>query len=127
MAPWAARMPFQLSLYPRLHQADMLAVPETSSQTAMAIIQSVYQAYDAWFGHRTALVFSLSQAPTHGFDPGRYHFRFDFLPIERGAHKIKYLAGSELAMGAFVGDMLPETVAQSLKPLVEEAFSRYLL
>lgn len=127
IAPWAARMPFQLTLYPLKHHCDMIPIPESSAKEAMAIIQTVYQAYDAYFGHRTALVLALYQAPAHHFGREQYHLRFDFLPIERGRDKIKYLAGSELAMGAFVGDMLPETVAHRLRPLVETAFARYLI
>ncbi len=127
VAPWAARMPFQLTLFPRRHHADLITCPGSTAREAMAIIQSVYQAYDAWFGHRTALVLGCYQAPAHIFNRSRYHLRFDFLPIERGSEKIKYLAGSELAMGAFVGDMLPETVARSLKPLVHDAFAQHLI
>ncbi|MCL4520080.1 MAG: hypothetical protein M1415_00595 [Firmicutes bacterium] len=125
IAPWAARMPFQLTLYPRRHHPDLVSCPLSTGYEAMAVIQAVYRAYDAWFGHRTALVLASYQAPGHVFARDRYHLRFDFLPIERGADKIKYLAGSELGMGAFVGDMLPETVARSLRPLVQAAYAQH--
>lgn len=127
VAPWAARMPFQLSLYPRQHFPDLLHCPEAASREGIAILQSLYRAYDRWFGHRTALVMALYQSPAHVFGRDRYHFRFDLLPIERGPEKIKYLAGSELSMNAFVGDMLPESVAQVLRPLVQDAFGHFLV
>ncbi len=121
VAPWAARMPFQLTLYPRAHHSDITTVDYQSGRDAMGILQVVYALYDRWFGHKTALVMALYQAPSHLFGRERYHLRFDCLPIERGPEKIKYLAGSELAMGAFVGDMLPEQVAASLRPLMQTA------
>ncbi len=36
----------------------------------------------------------------------------------RAADKLKYLAGSESAMGAFVGDIAPEETAGRLRELV---------
>jgi UDPglucose--hexose-1-phosphate uridylyltransferase len=35
--------------------------------------------------------------------------------IRRAADKLKYLAGSESAMGAFITDVLPEDVADRLR------------
>jgi UDPglucose--hexose-1-phosphate uridylyltransferase len=125
IAPLAARMPFQLTLYPRAHHADMTTVSESAAKEAMALLQSAYRAYDRWFGHRAALVMALHQAPAHLAERDRYHFRFDLLPVERGPEKIKYLAGSELGMGAFVGDMLPEQAANSLRSLVKAEFDRF--
>jgi len=33
----------------------------------------------------------------------------------RAANKLKYLAGSEAAMGAFIGDVLPEQTAEFIR------------
>jgi UDPglucose--hexose-1-phosphate uridylyltransferase len=35
--------------------------------------------------------------------------------IQRSADKLKYLAGSETGMGAFITDVLPEDVAERLR------------
>jgi UDPglucose--hexose-1-phosphate uridylyltransferase len=37
----------------------------------------------------------------------------------RDADKLKYLAGSESAMGAFVGDVAPEETAARLKKVIK--------
>ncbi len=37
----------------------------------------------------------------------------------RAADKLKYLAGSEAAMGAWIGDVPPETAAARLREAVE--------
>ena len=37
----------------------------------------------------------------------------------RGAERLKYLAGSEAAMGAWIGDVPPETQAAALRDAIE--------
>ena len=39
----------------------------------------------------------------------------------RAATKLKYLAGSEAAMGAWIGDIAPETSAAALREAIERA------
>ena len=39
----------------------------------------------------------------------------------RAASKLKYLAGSEAAMGAWVGDVVPETAAERIREAIERA------
>lgn len=123
VAPYASRMPFELRLYPRAHRPE-LQPPDPSDGEGIALAQAVLRTYDRWFGHRTALVMAIYQAPARHPDRLRYHFRIDFLPIERAQDKTKYLAGSELGAGAFVGDMLPEQVAASLAPLLAAEWAR---
>ena len=39
----------------------------------------------------------------------------------RAANKLKYLAGSEAAMGAFIGDVLPEQTAAFIREGISKA------
>jgi UDPglucose--hexose-1-phosphate uridylyltransferase len=39
----------------------------------------------------------------------------------RGADKLKYLAGSEAAMGAWIGDIPPETAAAAIREAIDRA------
>jgi UDPglucose--hexose-1-phosphate uridylyltransferase len=64
----------------------------------------------------------MHQAPTDGEDhEGVAHFHIEFYPPNRTAEKLKYLAGSEVGAGAFIGDALPEKTAAALREAVEEA------
>ena len=45
------------------------------------------------------------------------YLHLQLFSIRRAADKLKYLAGSESAMGAFVSDVRPEDVAQRLRDL----------
>ena len=37
----------------------------------------------------------------------------------RAADRLKYLAGSEAAMGAWVGDIVPEVAAENIREAIE--------
>ena len=57
---------------------------------------------------------AIQQAPAH---TGRDDFwmHFSVFSIRRAVGKIKYLAGSESGMGAFVNDITPEDAAARLR------------
>jgi len=54
------------------------------------------------------------QAPVHA-DHRDFWLHLEVLAIRRAEGRIKHLAGSESAMGAFVNDITPEVVAQRLR------------
>ncbi len=116
--PSALRMPYETRLVPQRHVGMLTMLTGDEREEGAWLMQAMLRAYDRFFGMRTALVMALYQAPDTG---GRYHMRWQFMPVDRGAGKIKYLAGSELAMGAFVVDMLPEQVAERLRPVLLRA------
>jgi UDPglucose--hexose-1-phosphate uridylyltransferase len=45
------------------------------------------------------------------------YFHVELMSIRRSATKLKYLAASESAMDAFIGDVTPESVAARLREL----------
>ncbi|WP_053958943.1 galactose-1-phosphate uridylyltransferase [Sulfobacillus thermosulfidooxidans] len=112
--PYALRMPYQLWLVPKRHVPHIAELTDEEICEGVRMMQHIVRTYDTYFGLRTALVMALYQDVQKD---SCYHFRWDFLPIDRGSGKIKYLAGSELAMDAFVVDMTPEFVATSLEPI----------
>ena len=48
---------------------------------------------------------------------GDGYFHVELMSIRRSATKLKYLAASESAMGAFITDVTPESVALRLREL----------
>ena len=68
------------------------------------------------FGFRLPYVMAMHQAPT---DDGHWqsvsHLHLEFMPPHRTAGKLKYLAGSESAMGVFINDVVPEDAAKLLR------------
>jgi len=43
------------------------------------------------------------------------HLHLQLFSIRRAANKLKYLAGSESAMGVFINDVVPEDAAKMLR------------
>lgn len=115
--PSAMRMPYQTRLVPNRHVHDVAHLRDDEVQRGSTLMQEIVRTYDSYFGLRTALVMALYQDISRG---SSYHLRWDFLPIDRGPGKIKYLAGSELAMDAFVVDMTPEFVWSELDPIFRQ-------
>jgi len=105
VVPHAMRMPYQLMLIPRAHAANVTQLADPQVSDGADLLQRVYQTYDRLFGFRAALALAVFQ-PALG-----QHLRIECLPIDRGQFRQKYLAASELAMGAFVTD-IPAAVAQ---------------
>ena len=74
----------------------------------------VLRRLDAVFGVAMPYVAAWHQAPVrHGRDLGYLHLRL--FSCRRRPDKLKFLAGSEAAMGAFVNDVLPEDAARRIR------------
>lgn len=104
--PQAMRMPYQVLLVPRRHRGGLLALSREELANGAAMLQQAYRAYDRLMGFRASLALGVHQAGGH--------LRLECLPIERGQMRQKYLAASELAMGAFVADIPATRAAERL-------------
>ena len=103
----------------RRHAASLLDLTDPERRLLAEILLRVLRAYDALFGFSMPYVMGIHQAPT---DDGEWqavsHFHIEFTPPYRTATKLKYLAGSESGMGAFITDTNPEDVAEQLRAVV---------
>ena len=73
---------------------------------------------DALYGDATPYIAAWHQAPVHrGRDTVRLNLQIT--SPRRAADKLKYLAGSEAAMGAWIGDIPPEAAASRIRSAVE--------
>ncbi|HWG99929.1 MAG TPA: galactose-1-phosphate uridylyltransferase [Pilimelia sp.] len=114
--PFAARMPYEVHLAARRHATSLLDLTGPERAALAGLLREVVLAYDSLFGFPLPYVMSMHQAPT---DEARWlpvsHLHLEFTPVHRTATKLKYLAGSELGAGAFIGDRLPEDTAADLR------------
>ena len=73
---------------------------------------------DALYDTPTPYIAAWHQAPVRvGRDTVRLHLQLT--SPRRAADKLKFLAGSEAAMGAWIGDVPPETAADRLRAAIE--------
>ena len=78
---------------------------------------------EGMFADSLPAITGVHQAPVHA-DARDYWLHLEVLTIRRAEGKIKYLAGSESAMGAFVNDITPEIAAQRLRDVGRAEASR---
>ncbi len=112
--PYASRYPFEIHLAPKKSVSDMAELSDAQADSFSIISQEVFRRLDGVFGIEMAYIAAWHQAPVRvGRDVLRLHLQI--CSVRRQPNKLKYLAGSVSAMGAFIMDMKPEQSAQQLR------------
>jgi UDPglucose--hexose-1-phosphate uridylyltransferase len=112
--PYAARYPFEIHVAPIRPVPDLAALDENACENFPAIAKEVLQRLDGVFDTKMAYIAAWHQAPVRtGRDVLRLHWQIT--SVRRAPGKLKYLAGSESAFGAFMMDLWPEQSAQQLR------------
>jgi UDPglucose--hexose-1-phosphate uridylyltransferase len=112
--PYASRYPFEIHLAPRRRVPDFLALDEAASDAFAPIAKEVLTRLDGVFGVKMPYIASWHQAPVRtGRDLLSLHWQI--ASVRRAPGKLKYLAGSESAFGAFMMDLKPEQSAAQLR------------
>jgi UDPglucose--hexose-1-phosphate uridylyltransferase len=115
--PYAARYPFEIHVTPLNPVADLTGLTELDRDAFPEIALEVTRRLDGVFGIEMAYIAAWHQAPVRvGRDLLRLHWQIT--SVRRAPGKLKYLAGSESAMGAFIMDMRPEQSAAQLREVV---------
>jgi UDPglucose--hexose-1-phosphate uridylyltransferase len=117
--PYAARYPFEIHIAPKQSVADLTELSSDQADSFPSIAKEVLARLDGVFGVEMAYMAGWHQSPvTTGRDVLRLHYQIT--SIRRAPGKLKYLAGSESMMGAFIMDMTPEQSAQQLQAVQVE-------
>lgn len=112
--PWASRYPFEIHVAPLDPVADLAELNAKQCDLFPSLAKEVMQRLDGVFGIEMAYIAAWHQAPVRiGRDLLRLHWQIT--SVRRQPGKLKYLAGSESAMGAFIMDMKPEQSAAQLR------------
>lgn len=112
--PYAARYPYEIHLAPKRSIMRLPDLDESASSSFAEIYLEVLKRLDGVFNMEMPYIAAWYQAPfVENADNMRLHLQVT--SIRRAPDKIKYLAGSEAAMGAFIGDVTPEQSAAQLR------------
>lgn len=115
--PFAARWPVEVQLFPRTRAADLTELSAEQRFALVPIYLEVLRRMEGVFDDSLPAITAWHQAPVHeGRDDFWLHLQI--FTIRRAVGKIKYLAGSESGMGAFVNDITPEVAAERLRAVV---------
>jgi UDPglucose--hexose-1-phosphate uridylyltransferase len=104
--PYFARFPYEMHVYANRHVRGLTELRDGEAHDLSEILLSTRKRYDRLFGKPMPLMMMLHQTQ---------HFYVEFLPLQRAAHKLKYLASVESSLGTFLEDVNPEEAAAALK------------
>lgn len=112
--PAAARWPFEVHVVPHRQVPDLPALDDAERDAFGPLYLDVLRRLDGLFGVPMPYVAAWHQAPVRA-DRDLAYLHLQLFSIRRAPGKLKYLAGSEAAMGVFVNDLSPEQAATMLR------------
>jgi UDPglucose--hexose-1-phosphate uridylyltransferase len=112
--PFFGRFPTEMQICARRHFQKLADMQDGEVDGLASLLSIVRKKYDNLYGFPMPLMMLLRQSPAKGEHP-YFHFHIDFLPIQRGPKKIKYLAGIESGCGTFLNDTRAEEQAAILR------------
>ncbi|GAB3584982.1 galactose-1-phosphate uridylyltransferase [Calidifontibacter terrae] len=115
--PYAARWPMEVHFFPLQQRADIAELDAAQRDSFADIYLSVLRAFDRLYDMPMPYIASWQQAPAR-VDRDVSWVHLELFSIRRSADKLKFLAGSESAQGAFVGDVMPEQQAARLREVL---------
>jgi UDPglucose--hexose-1-phosphate uridylyltransferase len=123
--PYAARWPVEVHLAPHRDVPDLPALDEDEREELSHIYLDLLRRLDRYYVDddggpvRLPYIAGWHQAPAReGRDLSRLHLQLT--SVLRAPGKLKYLAGSESGMGAWVNDTTPERIAARLRAVAPE-------
>ncbi|HYN95918.1 MAG TPA: galactose-1-phosphate uridylyltransferase [Pilimelia sp.] len=115
--PAAARWPFEVHVAPHRPMPDIPSLSDEERDAFAPIYLDVLRRFDGLFDMPMPYISAWHQAPT-GSDRELGYLHLQLFSIRRAKNKLKYLAGSESAMGVFINDVSPEQAAELLRNVV---------
>lgn len=112
--PAAARWPVEIHLYPNRRVPDLPALDERERSDFSTIYLDLLRRMDGLFGSPLPYIAAWHQAPV-GEDRDLASLHLELMSVRRTADKLKYLAGSESGIGAWINDISPEARAAQLR------------
>jgi UDPglucose--hexose-1-phosphate uridylyltransferase len=112
--PFAARWPLEVHLYPNRRVASLPQLSDAQRDDFCLVYLDVLRRLELASGDSLPYISGWHQAPVRS-DRDHAYLRLEVTSIRRAPGKLKYLAGSESAMGAFINDVAPEEMARALR------------
>ncbi len=121
--PYAARWPVEVHLVPHRDVPDLPTLTGEERDELAEVHQKLFRGLDRYYvgprGEQVRLPYisAWQQAPVRqGRDVSRLHLQV--MSVLRAPGRLKYLAGSESAAGAWINDVPPERAAARLREVV---------
>jgi UDPglucose--hexose-1-phosphate uridylyltransferase len=118
--PFAARWPIEVHMMPHEHVPDFAATSSAQRDELAGLYLRLLRGVDAVYDLPAPYIAAWHQAPVAA-RRDEIRLTLQLTSPLRGADKLKYLAGSEAAMGAWIGDIPPEAQAERLREAIARA------
>lgn len=118
--PFAARWPLEIHLLPHRHVPDLAGLTDAERDDLAPLYRRLLRGLDAVYDSPTPYIAAWHQAPVNEARDA-VRLMLQVTSPRRAADKLKFLAGSEAAMGAFIGDVTPEAQAEVLRAAIARA------
>ncbi len=128
--PFAARWPLEVHMLPHRQIPDLAATSEAERDELAVLYRRLLRGIDRIYPTPTPYIAAWHQAPVavpstveqpSSVPRDNIRLMLQLTSPRRSAEKLKYLAGSEAAMGAWVSDVLPEETATLVRDGIEKA------
>lgn len=119
--PFAARWPLEVHLVPHRQVPDLAALSGEERDELAHVYLELLKRMDALYPTPTPYISAWHQAPLDPALRPSGHLHLQLTSPRRAADKLKFLAGSEAAMGAFINDTTPESVAERLRAVAGDS------
>jgi galactose-1-phosphate uridylyltransferase (family 1) len=116
--PAAARWPYEVQFFPLRKVPDIPALGDAERDAFVEVYLDVLARFARRFDTPMPYIAAWNQAPVRNRDDWWLHLQL--FSLRRAPGKLKYLAGSESGMGAFITDTNPEDIAEQLRAVVVE-------
>lgn len=112
--PFAARWPLEVHMLPHRHVPDFAATNDAEREELAGLYLRLLRGIDALYETPTPYIAAWHQAPVVA-SRSEIRLMLQVTSPRRAESKLKYLAGSESAMGAWIGDIPPEQAAEFIR------------
>ncbi|MFE9137116.1 galactose-1-phosphate uridylyltransferase [Streptomyces sp. NPDC007355] len=116
--PYAAHWPYEVHLHPKRRVPDLLALDGAARTECAQVYLELLRRFDRIFGPDeppTPYIAAWHQAPFTDARREDFGLHLELFTVRRASGKLKYLAGTESGMGAFMNDVRPEDAARRLR------------
>lgn len=118
--PFAARWPIEVHMLPHRQVADFAALTVEERDEIARLYRQVLRGLDAIYDEPLPYIAAWHQAPVRTHRDS-IRLNLQITSPQRQADKLKYLAGSEAAMGAWIADRAPEESAELVRAGIARA------
>ncbi|MEU8522085.1 galactose-1-phosphate uridylyltransferase [Streptomyces sp. NBC_01216] len=121
--PYAAHWPYEVHLYPVRRVPDLRDLDDASRAEFPGVYLELLRRFDRLFGPDappTPYIAAWHQAPFTADGREEFALHLELFTVRRASDKLKYLAGTESGMDAFMNDVPPESAADRIREVASK-------